>query len=325
MTLGWGIAGTGRIARDVGRVMASQPGHAVAAVGSRELGRAAPLAVELGATGHPSYAAMVHDPAVQAVYVATPHAAHAEVVELALAAGKGVLCEKPMTHDLGETVRLVGLAAGSGTFLMEGMWMRFNPLVQQLRSLVEDGSLGTVLSVQAAFGFVADYDESSRLWDPWLGGGALLDLGVYPVDLARLLLGDPVTVTASGTLAPTGVDSTAALLLAFAGGAHALLEASLLHAPPGTAVVTGTRARALLGPSFHAPMSLVVEGVDARVEHTGSDRMAGFRGEIDEVARCLRDGLLQSEVMPLGETVATMRVLDLARRQVEAQSRAAPG
>ena len=323
MTVGWGVAGTGRIARDVGRVIAAQPGMAVVGVGSRDRSRAQALAAELGGTGYGSYAELVRDPAVDVVYVATPHAGHVEVVELAVAAGKAVLCEKPLTHDLSETTRLAGLAEAQGTFLMEAMWMRFNPLVRQLHGLVRDGALGTVHSLSASFGFRAEYDETGRLWDPWLGGGALLDLGVYAVDFARLLLGDPVEVAASGTLAPTGVDSVTALLLTFADGAHALLQASLLHAPPGTAVVTGTRGHALLGPSFHAPMSLVVDLDGARTEYTQPDRMAGFRGEIDEVARCLREGRSQSTVMPLAETVATMRVLDEARRQVDEQPHAA--
>ena len=315
MTLGWGIAATGRIARDVGAVIAGHPQMAVAAIGSRDLRRAQALAAELGGTPHGSYLDLVQDEAVQAVYVATPHALHAEVVEIALAAGKAVLCEKPLTASLSETERLVGLARSSGTFLMEAMWMRFNPLVQQLSGLLQQGVLGPVRSVTAAFGFVAGYDPAGRLWDPALGGGALLDLGVYPVDLARLMLGDPVSVHATGALAPTGVDSEVALLLGFPGGARALLEASLVHAPPATAVVTGTLGHAVLGPSFHAPTSLVVHVGDHSVEHT-ADRRAGFVGELEEVARCIGAGLGESTVLPLAETVATMRVLSEAQRQV---------
>lgn len=324
MTLGWGIAATGRIAREVGSLIAAQPGMAVAAVGSREKGRAAELTAELGGTPHGSYRALVADPAVEAVYVATPHALHAEVVELALAAGKGVLCEKPMTHDLSETERLVDLARRSGTFLLEGMWMRFNPLVQQVRDLVRTGALGEIRSLQAALGFRADYDETGRLWDPWLGGGALLDMGVYAVDLARFLLGDPVSVLASGTLAPTGVDAEAALLLTFPGGVRAQLEASLVHAPPRTASVSGTEGWATWGPAFYAPTELVIEVGGERVEHRLPDRNAGFVGELEEVARCLAEGRTESDVLPLADSVATMRVLDLARRQVEAQALPAP-
>lgn len=315
MTLGWGIAATGRIARDVGLVVRGLPGAHVAAVGSRDAGRAARLAEELGAAAaHGSYAALVDDPQVQAVYVATPHAQHAAVVELALRAGKAVLCEKPLTHDLGETERLAALARGTGTFLMEGMWMRFNPLVQQLAELVRSGGLGQVRSLHASFGFVAPADPAHRLWDPALGGGALLDLGVYTVDLARLLLGEVTDLHLTGSHAATGVDAEQALHLRHAGGAQALLDTSLVARLPGTALVVGSGGWAELSPSFHAPTRLRVQqsGQDV-VEHEIPDRTAGFVGELEEVARCVAAGLGESEVLPLAETVATMRVLQQAR------------
>ncbi len=319
MTLGWGIAATGRIARLVGSVVVEEPGMRVAAVGSRSLARASGLAADLGGRPHGSYAELVADPDVDAVYVATPHTAHAEVVELALRAGKPVLCEKPLTADLAETERLVGLSRSTDTFLMEGMWTRFNPLVQQLAVLVRTGALGKVRSVSAAFGFVAEYDASGRLWNPDLGGGALLDVGIYPVDLARLLLGDPLSISASGNLADTGVDSDLGMLLTFTGGARALLEASIVHAPPAAAVITGTLGSAVLGPAFHAPTSLVVDVGDERVEHTQPDRSAGYRGELRELALCVAQGRAESTVVPLGETMATMRVLDDVRRQLQAR------
>ena len=318
MTLHWGIAGTGRIARAVGAVIAAHPRHRVVAVGSRDLARAAGLAGELGSVGiHGSYAALVGDPAVEAVYVATPHSGHAEVVEAALAAGKAVLCEKPLTHRLADTERLVALAASTGGFLMEAMWMRFNPLVQQLAHLVHGGELGEITSLTASFGFPAPYDPAGRLWDPELGGGALLDIGIYTVDLARLLLGEPADLHARGTLAPSGVDAESTLALTWPGGARALLEQSLLTSLPGTAQVLGTRGWAELGPSFHAPTRLVVQTGELSL-HEQPDRQAGFIGEIEEVARCVRAGLAQSSVLPLSETAATMRLLDTARRQLGA-------
>jgi predicted dehydrogenase len=315
MTLAWGIAATGRIARAVGGLIAAHPQMSVAAVGSRSRARALELATDLGAaTAHGSYAALVEDPQVQAVYVATPHAGHAEVVEAALLAGKAVLCEKPLTHDLAETERLVALSASTGAFLMEGMWMRFNPLVQQLQARVRAGDLGHLRSLHASFGFVAPPDPASRLWDPALGGGALLDLGVYTVDLARLLLGDPSGVAATGSLSPTGVDAEQALHLTFPGGAHALLDTSLVARMPGTALLVGSAGWAELSPSFHAPTRLVLQrgGSDPEV-HEISERTAGFVGELEEVARCVAQGRRESDVLPLAESVATMRVLHRAR------------
>ena len=315
MTLAWGIAGTGRIARDVGQVLTAEA--RVVAVGSRDVDRARGLATELGAAGaHGSYDDLVHDPAVQAVYVATPHTGHAAVVETALRAGKAVLCEKPMTASLAETERLVALAGQTGTFLMEAVWTRFNPLVQQLAGLVHDGTLGEIRSLSASFGFSAAYDPTGRLWDPALGGGALLDVGIYAVDFSRLLLGDPVRVDACGSRAPTGVDAECTLAVSWPSGARALLDCSITTRLPGTAVVVGSRGWASLGPAFHAPTLLRVQTGDEVVEHHSPSREAGFVGEVQEVAACVAAGLAQSEVMPLSDSVATARVLEDARAQL---------
>lgn len=318
MSLAWGIAATGRIARAVGALVVEHPDMHVAAVASRDAGRAAALAADLRAgRSHGSYEALARDDDVQAVYVATPHAQHAEVVLAALEAGKAVLCEKPLTHDLAETERLVAAARHAGTFLMEGMWMRFNPLVRRLVDLVRDGVLGEPRSLHASIGFPAPPDPANRLWAPELGGGALLDIGVYTVDLARLLLGDVVDVRVRGSLADTGVDAESSLALTTAGGAFALLDQSLLTAMPTTAVLFCSRGWAELSASFYAPTRLVVQtGADEPVEHTVPDRRAGFVAELEEVARCLREGLTESLVMPLDETVATMRVLHEASRQL---------
>ena len=313
--LGWGIAATGSIARTVGTVIAEHPAMHVAAVGSRDRDRAAALAADLGGAGaHGSYAALVDDPAVEAVYVATPHPQHAAVVEAALAAGKAVLCEKPLTAALSETERLLDVAAASGGFLMEAVWMRFNPLVQRLADLAADGALGELRSFSAAFGFRAPYDPDGRLWAPALGGGALLDLGIYTVDLAQLLLGVPASVEAQGSLAPTGVDQESSLALAYDSGARALLAQSLVTDLPGSALLVGARGWARLGPEFHAATELVVQTDAGRQELTIEDARAGYAGELEEVARCRAAGLSESPRMPLSASLADMRVLDLARR-----------
>jgi predicted dehydrogenase len=308
------VAATGRIAREVGAVIRDHPDMRVAAVGSRDRARAEAAAHELGAaTAHGSYAELVDDPAVEAVYVATPHTGHAEVVEAALAAGKAVLCEKPLTATLAEAERLVALAGSTGGFLMEAMWMRFNPLVQRLASLAASGELGELRSLRACFGFRAEFDPAGRLWDPALGGGALLDLGVYPVSLARLLLGTPDELTVTGSLTSTGVDAESTLSLSFPSGARALLDQSILAVLPGTALLVGSAGWAMLERPFHAPTRLVVQTGGEPVEHRLEDSRAGFVGELEEVARCRAEGRSQSDVMPLAETLATMRVLEQAR------------
>ncbi|MFP5218889.1 MAG: Gfo/Idh/MocA family protein [Actinomycetes bacterium] len=320
MSFGWGVAATGRIARAVGTVVAEHPDMHVAAVGSRDAGRAAALAADLGAPrSYGSYDKLVHDDDVAAVYVATPHAQHAGVVVAALEAGKAVLCEKPLTHDLAETERLAQLAKDTGAFLMEGMWTRFNPLVRRVVDLAERGDLGELRSLHASIGFPAPYDPGGRLWSPSLGGGALLDIGVYTVDLARLLLGDPVDVRATGSLAGTGVDAESSVVLSFAGGAHAVLDQSLLTRMPTTAVLFGSAGWAQLDAAFYAPTRLVVQRGDHEPEeHVLPDRRAGFVGELEEVVRCVHERRPESDVLPLTETVATMRVLDDARRQLGA-------
>jgi len=188
---------------------------------------------------------------------------------------------------------------------------------QGLGALVRTGGLGQVRSLRASLGFPAPYDPAARLWAPELGGGALLDLGVYTVDLARLLLGEPDDVRATGSRAPNGVDAESSVVLRFPSGAHALLEQSLVTRMPTTAVLTGSRGWAELGPSFYAPTRLVVQVDDAEPETTEiADRRAGFVGELEEVVRCLRAGRPESEVLPLADSVATARVLDTAMRQV---------
>jgi len=318
MTLAWGIAGSGHIARTVGRIIADRPGMRIAVVGSRSAQRAKALAADLGApTSYGSYQEMVGDSEVQAVYVATPHPQHAAVAELALAAGRAVLCEKPLTASLADTQRLVAFAQQRGVFLMEAMWTRFNPLVRRLKDLVDAGALGEIRTIQAAFGFAAPFDAQARLWNPALGGGSLLDIGVYPVDFANLLLGPPAEVSARGSLAPTGVDAEATVTLGWDGGARAVLETSFRTQLPGTAVIVGTGGQAELGPAFHAPTRLDVDrGGSGRKTWRLPDRNAGFIGELDEVARCLAQGRPGSEVHPLSATLATMRVLEQARLQI---------
>ncbi|GGL09740.1 oxidoreductase [Sphaerisporangium melleum] len=316
--LSWGIAATGGIARTVGRVIAAEPGMRVAAVGSRDAGRAGALAAELDAPrAYGSYAELVLDPEVEAVYVATPHSLHLQVAELAIAAGKAVLCEKPLALTATEAERMVKLAREAGVFLMEAMWMRFNPLVRRVRALVRDGGFGEVRSVAASFGFPAPYDPAHRLWDPALGGGALLDLGIYPMGLAQFLLGEPDAMTATGSLSADGVDAEAGLLLSWNDGARALLDTSLLSPLSNAATVTGTTLRAELTSPFFATRRLVLHGPSGEPEeHVIGEADNGYAGEIREVRDALAEGRAESEIMPLDDTIAMARLLDRAREQV---------
>ncbi|HSA49101.1 MAG TPA: Gfo/Idh/MocA family oxidoreductase [Yinghuangia sp.] len=321
---GWGIAATGSMARTLGKVIAAEPGMRVAAVASRDKDRAADFARELGdGTGYGSYAEMVADPAVEAVYVATPHALHREVVDLAIAARKPVLCEKPLAATLADAEAMVADARAADVFLMEAMWMWFNPLVRRVKELADDGTLGEVRSIHATFGFPMPYDAEHRLWNPELGGGALLDLGVYPVALAQLLLGAPESIEVAGALAPSGVDSEAALLLRWPGGPHALLETSLISQLPMTASVIGTRGRAELDAFFHCTTRITVHTYGGRTpqEFTIDSPEVALAAEIREVRDRVRDGRLESTVMPLDATLAIMRTVEEARTRLGATGR----
>ncbi|RIQ17215.1 Gfo/Idh/MocA family protein, partial [Jiangella rhizosphaerae] len=198
-TIGWGVVATGAIARNIAGDLRLLEHTRLAAVSSRRLDRAEAFAAEFGVDrAYDDVRALVDDPAVDVVYVATPHAQHAPVVEAALDAGKAVLCEKAFTMSLADTTRLTELARERGVFCMEDMWTRFNPLIVQLRQLVADGAIGDVRAVTADLGFVAPPDRTHRLWDPALGGGVLLDVGIYPVAFAQMLLGAPSALTVTG-------------------------------------------------------------------------------------------------------------------------------
>jgi predicted dehydrogenase len=322
----WGVVATGSIAATVTADLALLPDVVLQAVSSREAGRAAAFAERFGFAGsysddaeRPGYEALLADPAVEVVYVATPHAQHAEVVRAALTAGKSVLVEKPMTINTRETQELVDLARGRGLFLMEALWTRFLPAAQRAFQIAASGEIGTVQWVSAEVGFPAPPDPTARIWALADGGGALLDLAVYPVLWAWGTLGLPDAVTAVGTLDAEGVDAQNALVLSYASGAQAQLTTSLLARSPHTALVCGSEGwiRAAGPDEVYRPTRLEVQVGDAapRTEEfplIGS----GYVHELREVTRCLQQGLTESPVMPLEHTLASMRLLDQARAQL---------
>jgi predicted dehydrogenase len=310
----WGILGTGAIARTFTEDVLLLDDQAVVAVGSRTPEKAREFAGRYGIErAYGSYEELAADEGVDVVYVATPHSGHFAAAGLCLEAGRSVLVEKPFTVTAAEAAELVELAASRRLFAMEGMWTRCNPLVRELKENVTAGMIGEVVAVQADFAFAAAYDPKSRLWNPELAGGALLDLGVYPIAFGSMLLGAPDAVHALATPGPTGVDSNTAVIAHYAGGAVGLYHCGLLADSPGIATVTGTRGRVVIE-RFHRPerMTYEVAGEDPR-ETTISLHGHGFTYEAAEVARCLRKGLTESPLMPLAETLTIMQTLDSAR------------
>ena len=314
----WGVVGPGRIAEKVVEDFAVVDGARAVAVASRSLDRARAFAARHGIErAHGSYAEILADPEVDVLYVATPHPQHHAIALGALRAGKALLVEKAFTATTAGTAEIVDLARETGVFVMEAMWTRFQPAVVALRGLVADGAIGEVRSVQADLGVAREYDPSDRLFDPALGGGALLDLGVYVVSFAQMLLGTPERVVAPGSLFPSGVDAEATLLLDHADGRTATLTTSLRNALPGQARVFGTTGWIDVLPRFHHPITFVLHRARAEPEtFTRRPVGQGYAHELIEVTECLRAGRTESAVMPLADTLAVQTILGEAADQL---------
>ncbi|WP_138758014.1 Gfo/Idh/MocA family protein [Modestobacter altitudinis] len=314
----WGVVGPGRIAEKVVEDFAVVDGARVVAVASRSLDRAQDFADRHGIErAHGSYADVLADAGVDVLYVATPHPQHHAIALGALRAGKALLVEKAFTATVAGAREVVALSRETGVFAMEAMWTRFQPAVVRLRELIADGAIGEVRSVQADLGVQRDFDPTDRLFALELGGGALLDLGVYVVSWAQMLLGDPDTVTATGSRFPTGVDAEAALLLGWADGRSATLTTSLRNALPGQARVFGTAGWIDVLPRFHHPQTVVLHRADADPEEITVPQLgAGYAHELIEVTECLRAGRSESAVMPLADTLAVQQVLEDAAGQL---------
>ena len=325
-TVGWGVVATGSIAATVTADLLMLPDARLQAVSSRRADRAQAFAERFGAAAwyadddtRSGLDALLADPAVEVVYVATPHAQHAAVVRAALTAGKSVLCEKPVTINAREAQELVDLARERGVFLMEAVWTRFLPAYQRALEIAASGELGSVQWVSAEVGFVAPADPTARIWALADGGGALLDLAVYPLLWAWGTLGLPDAVTATGTLNGEGVDAQNALTLTYAAGAQAQLTTSLLAHSPHTAQVCGTEGwlRTSGADSVYRPTRLEVQVGDGEVRTEEFALIgSGYVHELREVTRCVQSGLTESPVMPLEHSLATMRLLDGVREQL---------
>ncbi len=320
-TIRWGVLAPGRIARSFAADLALAPGAELVATGSRSRERAEEFAGEFGGVAHGSYEDLVSDPSVDIVYVASPHVLHDEHTRLALEAGKHVLCEKPMTLDAASTAALFKEAADRGLFLMEAMKTACHPTIHKLRALLADGEHGTARQVHASIGFVAPEDPANRLVNPALGGGALLDMGIYPLTLAQLVLGEPEHLVAVANLSPGGIDLDVSVAGRYPGGATAALTATLTSHASVTATVSTEIGRFELPRPFHAPAHLLwtpcwtPEDATERVQPDEPVIGRGFGNEILEVQRCLRAGGLTSALVPPEQTISVMRQMDEVRAQ----------
>ncbi|WP_435187802.1 Gfo/Idh/MocA family protein [Streptomyces sp. bgisy126] len=315
----WGILATGGIAERFTTDLLTLDDAEVVAVASRSEAPAKAFAERFGIPrAYGEWAGLFADEDVDVVYVATPHHAHRTAAGLALEAGKAVLCEKALTLNAREAAELVALARDRGLFLMEAMWMYCNPMIRRIAELVRDGAVGEVRTVQADFGLAGPFPADHRLRDPKTGGGALLDLGVYPVSFAQLLLGEPDSVQAHALLSPEGVDLNTGMLLGWSGtGASALLSCSIAADTPLTASVTGSLGRIDVPRGFFFPerFTLHREGAEPE-EFVAEADPHSFRHEAAEVTRCLRAGERESPLVPLDGSLAVMRTLDAVRDRI---------
>lgn len=314
----WGILGTGRIARDFAQGLRATPDAVLAAVGSRSDDSAQAFAAQFEIPrAFGSYEALVACPDVDIVYIATPHPMHAANALLALRAGKAVLCEKPFAMNRREAGEIVALARAKNLFLMEAMWTRFMPALAEVRRVIASGEIGTVTQLHADFGFSATPDPAHRVNDPALGGGALLDLGIYPLSVAAGLLGPVLEVRAQAEMGPTGVDVQTGFTLKHEGGGMSVCSCSFLARTPAELTVSGERGQVRMNTMFHRATSVTVkldDGSERTIEtpYLGN----GYVHEAIEAQRCWQQGLLESPSMTQGETLALMGVMDEIRRQI---------
>ncbi|UVJ40609.1 Gfo/Idh/MocA family protein [Arthrobacter sp. CJ23] len=322
--LRWGVVATGGIANSVSQDLAQLEDAELYAVSSRRQEAADAFAASRGFSkaygdhaGVPGYQRLVDDELVDVVYVATPHGQHFEIASAALRAGKHVLCEKALTINAREAAELVRLAREQKVFFMEAVWSRFLPSMQRAFSIAASGEIGEVQWVSADLGFPAPYDPAARIWALKDGGGALLDLTVYPLLWALGTLGFPQSVSAVGSLNNDGVDTQNALTLGYASGAQAQLTSSLVAHGPRVATVAASLGYLQTHGSVNNPRELLVRtGWDEPRTERFDVVGIGYTYELREVTRCVQQGLTESPVMPLEDSLNTMRLFDGVRAQL---------
>lgn len=312
----WGLLATGGIARSFARDLLDA-GHLVTAVGSRAPGAATAFAAEFGIPNpHGSYEQLVADPEVDAVYVATPHPMHLDGALLAIAAGKHVLVEKPFTLNGAQARRIADAAHDAGVIVMEAMWTRYLPHMVRLREMLADGAIGDVRTVIADHTQALPTDPAHRLQNPDLGGGALLDLGIYPVSFAVDVLGLPTAVMAHATMTPTGVDRQTAIVLEHDGGRQAVLHCALDTAGSNRAVVLGTEGAIELDRVWYTPTTLTRYDRDWQVVERVAPPVSGRGMQYQAAELERRIGGANPSALPIDETVAIMGVLDAVRDRI---------
>jgi predicted dehydrogenase len=313
----WGILGPGGIARAFAKDLTMISGHAIGAVGSRSLENAREFSAVFGGTAYGSYEELVADPTIDAIYVATPHPAHHDNVVLALNAGKPVLCEKPFSVNAKQAQSMIDAAARNKTALMEAMWARFLPHYAKVREIVDSGVLGPILSIHADHGQRLADQGIPRLIEPALAGGALLDLGIYPISFAHMILGNPMHVTSQAVMTDKGVDAQTSMIFNYEDGAQAVLTTTMIEQTPCRAVVAGLHGWLEIDRTFYNPAAMRVVLNDGTVtEYPNNYTGHGLREEAETFKQLVLAGKLESEILTWKDTVDIMKTLDTVRAQI---------
>lgn len=311
----WGVIGTGGIARAFAKDLELSDGHRVTHFGSRTLLKAEALARDFGATPLAGYDKLVNAD-VDAIYVATPHSTHSQNAILALSAGKPVLVEKPFSGNAQQASEMIEAANLHQVPLMEAMWSRFLPNFIRLREIVNSGAIGQLISVQADHGQQLPKDPYYRLHAPELAGGALLDLGVYPISLASMLLGRPDKIISQGEMNEAGVDSQTSMIFAYKNGAQAILTTTLLVRTPCIATIVGTLGRVEIDSNFYTPTSMrtIIKG--ETIEYPNTYVGHGLREQALAFEAVIKSGEIESKIMSHNESLEIMETMDEIRKQI---------
>ncbi|MEM7331288.1 MAG: Gfo/Idh/MocA family oxidoreductase [Chloroflexota bacterium] len=314
----WGILGPGAISRKFATGLQSADGAELLAIGSRNQERAQAFADEFGfSRAYGSYDELVNDPDVDAIYIGTPHSFHKAHSILCLRHGKHVICEKPFAINAKEAAEMIAVAREEKRVLMEAMWSRFLPTLVMVRALLNEEAIGEARMVQADFGFRTNVNPKGRLFDPALGGGALLDVGIYPVSLAYMLFGQPSQISSMANLGETGVDEETAVLFGYDTGQMAVLSTAIRLNTPHEAFILGTEGWIKIMNPWWVSNQIAVKRHGQEEEILDLPfKGNGYTHEAEEVMTLIREGRLESDVIPLDESLAIMQTLDEIRAEL---------
>lgn len=316
--LKWGILGTGRMADIFVTELIQLPEAHVVAVGSRTQKNAETFGVKFHIPERfGSYSDLVDQSSADIIYVATPHPFHKDNTILALEAGKHVLCEKPFAIHAGEAESMVTVARTRGLFLMDALWIRFTPLMQWLKESLEKGILGKPGIFSGAFGYAMDFDPQSRVFNPYLGGGALLDVGIYPLSTSVWIMGNPTETVSLATLGRSGIDERTGILMKTADGKLSVLYTAVINRTPYDFTVMGEKGMITVhGPWWHQNSLTIYQGSKKQLVKHFPFKNRGYGYMASHVMTCIRNGQTESPIIPHKETLTIMKVMDQIRQQI---------